>query len=93
MAFFGAYVIYIVAVRLVAGQLIGFKAVARNLRHFFALLGLASAILVTTLHSVALTYAVGSLATLVVSVYSARRLNKLVNLREWIKMVGTGARG
>lgn len=91
MGFFLAYLAQLVVVRLVAGGLIGFKAEARNLRLFIALLVMASTIFLSTLHSASLTYAVGAVATLAASIYSARRLNQLMNLTEWIRRkMGTG---
>lgn len=85
MGFFLAYLAQVVVVRIVAGRLVGFKAEARNLWLFFVLLVLASLIFATTLHSAALTYGVGAVFTLAVSVYSVRRLNELMNLTEWVR--------
>lgn len=91
ITFFFAYLLYIVVVRLVAGRLIGFKAETRNLQMFAVLLVLASLIFAVTVHSAALAYALGVLATLVFTFYSARRLNELMDLTDWIKKkIGVG---
>jgi PST family polysaccharide transporter len=85
ICFFLAYVAQVLVVRIAAGRLIGFKAEARNLKLFLALLLMASVIFAASLHSMALAYAVGALATLAALAYSARRLNELMNLMEWLR--------
>lgn len=85
MGFFVAFFLQLGVVRIVAGRLIGFKAEARNIRFFFALLLMACMIFVCNLHSASLVYGVGAICTLAVSIYSLRRLNELMNLSGWLK--------
>lgn len=85
MGFFLAFLAQVVVVRLAAGRLIGFKAEACNLWLFVVLLAFAGLIFAATLHSASLTYGVGAVATLAVGIYSARRLNELMNLTEWVR--------
>ncbi len=85
VGFFLAYLAQVVVVRGVAGRLIAFKADARNLKLFAALLLAAGLIHATTLFSEYLSYGVGVLLTAVMANYSVRRLNKLTNLMGLIR--------
>jgi len=80
-----AYLMYFLMVTFVANKLTGFKLGQRNWS-FAVLLLLAgcSTMFLATL-SAATGYAVGSVVTLLVSVYSWRRLDHLIELTGWLR--------
>ena len=85
VGFWVAYLIYYVVVAIVANKLIGFKPTQRNW-HFTLLLLLAGGItMFLAAQSATAGYAIGSLATLLVSVYSFRRLDHLIDLTGWLR--------
>jgi hypothetical protein len=68
-----------------ANKLIGFKPTQRNW-HFILLLLLAGGVIMfLAAQSATAGYAIGSLATLLVSVYSLRRLDHLIDLTGWLR--------
>ena len=85
VSFGAAYVIYYIAVVIVANRLIGFKQTMRN--WLFSLLLSISAITVIFLsaQSVVAGYVIGLLATFLVSAYSLHRLDQLINLTGWLR--------
>ncbi len=85
IGFFIACVVQVGVVRFVAGRLIGFTAMRRNIWHFSLLLLMSALIMLLTSASTVLTYAVGLMVTLMVSIYSIRRLDSLMDLRGWIE--------
>jgi O-antigen/teichoic acid export membrane protein len=80
-----AYLIYFVAVAIFANRLIGFKLTQRNGYFTITLLVCAGTIMFFTALSTTAGYGVGSLAMLLVSAYSLRRLDQLVGLRGWLR--------
>ena len=85
VGFWVAYLIYYVVVAIVANKLIGFKPTQRNW-HFTLLLLLAGGIIMfLAAQSATAGYAIGSLATLLISVYSLRRLDHLIDLTGWLR--------
>ncbi|MDB4409460.1 O-antigen translocase [Gammaproteobacteria bacterium] len=85
VGFWVAYLIYYLVVAIVANRLIGFKPTRRN-RHFTLLL-LFAGVITMSLAACSTTagYATGLLATLLVSVYSFRRLDHLIGLIGWLR--------
>ena len=86
VSFWVAFLIYYVVVAIVANKKIGFKPTQRNWT--FTLLLLLAGIIIMSLvaQSAPAGFAVGSLATLLVSVYSFRRLDHLINLTGWLRL-------
>jgi len=85
VGFWVAYLIYYVVVAILANRLIGFKPTQRNW-HFTLLLLFAGVITMSlAAQSASAGYAIGSLATLLVSVYSFRRLDHLIDLTGWLR--------
>jgi PST family polysaccharide transporter len=84
VGFWVAYLIYYGVVALVASSLIGFKPSRRNWTATLLLLIAGGLIMVLASQSLSMGYAVGLLATLVAGAYSLRRLESLVNMREWL---------
>ncbi len=85
VGFWLAYLIYYLVVVIAAYKLIGFKPTQRNW-HFTLLLLLAGGgIIFLSAQSATAGYAIGSLATLLVSVYSLRRLDHLIDLTGWLR--------
>ena len=85
VGFWVAYLIYYVVAAIVANKLIGFKPTQRNLYFTLLLLLAGSIIMFLAAQSATAGYAIGSLATLLVSVYSLRRLNHLIDLTGWLR--------
>jgi PST family polysaccharide transporter len=81
-----AYLFLYVVVVILANKQIGFKQTQRNLTFTLLLLFVGGIIMSLSAQSVATGYAVGSLATLLVSVYSFRRLDHLIDLTEWLRL-------
>ena len=85
VGFWIAYLIYYVVVVIIAKKLIGFEPTQRN-RYFSLLLLLAGFIIMfLAARSATAGYVFGSLATLLVSVYSMRRLDNLMDLTGWLR--------
>jgi O-antigen/teichoic acid export membrane protein len=85
VGFWVAYLIYYVVVSIIANKLIGFKPAQRN-RYFTLLLLLAGGIIIfLAARSTTAGYVIGSLATLLIGVYSWRRLDYLIDLTGWLR--------
>ena len=85
VGFWVAYLVYYIVVAIIANKLIGFRLTQRNWR-FPLLLLLAGGITMSVAALSATTgYVIGSLATLLVSVYSFRRLNHLIDMTGWLR--------
>lgn len=85
VGFGGAYLIYFVVVAFVANRLIQFKLTQRNWRYTMLLSVCAGSVMLFAAHSATAGYLIGSLATLVVSVYGLRRLDHLVDVTGWLR--------
>lgn len=84
MGFWIAYLIYYGVVALVAAQLIAYKSIRRNWVLMLLLLLTGGLIFYVAGQSADMGYGVGLLAILAVGVYSLRRLDGLVDVREWL---------
>ena len=80
-----AYLVFYVVVVIVANKLIGFKPTQRNWSFTLLLLLSGGIIMFLSAQSATAGYAIGSLATLLVSVYSLRRLDHLISLTGWLR--------
>ena len=80
-----AYLIYYVVVAIVANKLIGFKPTQRNWCFTLLLIVSGGTIMFSTAQSALAGYAIGSLATLLVSIYCWRRLDHLMGLTSWLR--------
>ncbi len=80
-----AYLVYYVAVVVAANRLIGYKPTRRNFLFPLLLLVSGGATIVLTATSTAAALSFGALATLIVSVYSLRRLNDLIDVGGWLR--------
>ncbi|MFK8030315.1 MAG: O-antigen translocase [Gammaproteobacteria bacterium] len=85
VGYWAAYTIYCVIVVALAHRLIGFTPSKRNVLLTITLLIVGNGVMSLVSQSVILSYAVGSLATLLLSVYSLRRLNQLIDLTGWLR--------
>ena len=85
VGFWVAYLIYYFVVAIVANKLIGFKLTQRNWRFTLLLLVSGVTIMFFTAQSAIAGYAIGSLATLLVSIYCWRRLDHLTDLTGWVR--------
>lgn len=85
VGFWFAYLIYYVVVAIVANKLIGFRPSHRTWTFTLMLLLVGSIILSLSGRSPPAALAVGAVATLVVSVYSFRRLEHLIGLTGWLR--------
>jgi len=79
-----AYLFLYVVVSIAANKLIGFKPTQRSWNFTLILLLAGGAIIFLAARSVTAGYAIGSLVTLLVSVYSWRRLDHLIDLTGWL---------
>ncbi len=80
-----AYLIYYFVVAIAANKLIGFKLTPRNWVLTLLLLLAGGGIMMLAMWSATLGYTIGVLATLLVSVYSWRRLDHLIDLSGWLR--------
>lgn len=80
-----AYLIYYAVVAIVANKLIGFRLTKRNWLLTLLLLLAGGIIIFVAALSATAGYAIGLLVTLLVSVYSLRRLDHLINLTGWLR--------
>ena len=83
--FWIAYLIYYIVVAIAANKLIGFKLTKRNWVFTLLLLLAGGGIMLLETRSATLGYTIGVLATLLVSVYSWRRLDALIDLTGWLR--------
>jgi PST family polysaccharide transporter len=81
-----AYLVYYVVVAIGAHRLIGFKPTQRNWHFTVLLFAAGSIVMLLSAWSATTGYATGLLATLLVSVYSIRRLDHLIDLTGWLRM-------
>jgi PST family polysaccharide transporter len=86
VGFWVAYLIYYGVVAIVASRLIGLKPTRRNWQLTLVLLLAGGAIMSLAGQSATAGYFVGSLATLLVSAYSFRRLDHLIDLTGWLRL-------
>jgi len=80
-----AYLFLYVVVSIAANKLIGFKPTQRSWNFTLILLLAGGAIIFIAARSATAGYAIGLLVTLLVSVYSWRRLNHLIDLTGWLR--------
>ena len=80
-----AYLVFYVVVAIVANKLIGFKPTQRNWSFTLLLLLSGGIIMFLAAQSATAGYATGSLAMLLVSVYSLHRLDHLMDLTGWLR--------
>lgn len=84
--FLAAYLSYFVVVSLIANRVHGLKLPPRTWSFLSLLLLTGALVLFIAYRSAATTYVAGSIATLLVGVYSLRRLNDLVDLAGWLRL-------
>ena len=80
-----AYLFLYIVVAIAANKLIGFKPTHRSWCFTLILLLAGGAIIFLAARSATAGYAIGSLVTLLVSVYSWRRLDHLIDLTGWLR--------
>ncbi|MDO8344265.1 MAG: O-antigen translocase [Cellvibrio sp.] len=85
VGFWAAYLIYYGVLALVAARLIGYKSIQRNWMFMLFLLLAGGVVVYVAEQSADMGYGFGLLATLAVGVYSLRRLDGLMDLREWLR--------
>lgn len=85
VAFFIAYLIQVIVVRLIVGKLIGYSALPINVYLFSMLSICAVMVFLMSLYSLNVSYLLGAVLTLVMSTYSLWRLDQLIDLRGWSK--------
>ena len=85
VGFFVAYLLYYVVVAIVGSRLIGFKPTRRNWQLSLVLLLAGGAIMSLAGQSATAGYSSGALSTLLVSAYSFRRLDYLIDLTGWLR--------
>ena len=85
VGFFIAYVVQYLLITIVAFKLIGFRLDRRNIFFTLVQLFLSGTILFFSYQSLVAGLLAGILLTSVVSTYSFRRLDTLINVREWLK--------
>jgi PST family polysaccharide transporter len=85
MSFWFAYLAYFFVVAAVAGWLIGHKTNGRNWVIMLLLLLTGGSIVYLAAQLPPMAYGAGILATLVAGAYSLQRLDKLVDVRGWVK--------
>ena len=81
-----AYLAYCAVVALVAHKVIGFTLTPRNCSVIALLLLAAGAVIFLAAQSASQSVVVGLIATVLVSLYSLRRLNYLIDLRGWFRL-------
>ncbi|MGB5346524.1 MAG: oligosaccharide flippase family protein, partial [Woeseia sp.] len=81
-----AYLIYYVVVAFGANRLIGYKPTHRNSFLTLLLFVAGSIVMILSAWSVTTSYAAGLVATLLVSIYSIRRLDNLLDLTGWLRL-------
>lgn len=84
--FFVAYLFYFVVVFLVANKVTGLKLTRRNRFAILWLLLTGGFIIFLAAQSVPTSYVVGLIATVLASLYSLRRLNRLIDLAGWLRL-------
>jgi len=85
VGFFIAYLVQYLLITIVAFKLIGFRLDRRNIFFTLVQLFLSGTILFFSYQSLVAGLLAGILLTSVVSTYSFRRLDTLINAREWLK--------
>ena len=85
VGFFVAYLSYYVVIAILANRLIGFRPTQRNWHFTLILLFSGGATMSLAVQSATAGYAIGSLATLLISIYSFRRLDNLIDLTGWLR--------
>ena len=92
VGFWLAYLIYFLVMAAVAAWLVGLKSDRRNWLHMMLLLMAGGLVVYLAKQSAGMSYGVGLLATLVAGLYSLRRLDKLMDVRGWLRrrLLGDG---
>jgi len=85
IGFFVAYAVLAVVIYFVSTRLIGFRAMSGNWIFAAVLLMVGAGVLLLISVSPPLAYAFGLMATIAVTIYSLRRLDKLMDLSGWLK--------
>jgi PST family polysaccharide transporter len=80
-----AYLVLYVVVAIVTNRLVGFKPTQRNWQFALLLLLAGASTIILAMQSAPAGYAIGALATLIVSAYSWRRLDHLIDLTGWLR--------
>jgi PST family polysaccharide transporter len=86
VGFWLAYLVYFAVVALVAKKVIGFKLTPRNWSVMLLLLLTGGCVIFLAAQSTSQSVVVGLIATVLVSLYSLRRLNHLIDLRGWFRL-------
>jgi O-antigen/teichoic acid export membrane protein len=81
-----AYLAYFAVVALVANKVIGFTLTQRNWSVIFLLLLTGGLITFLAARSAPTSYVFGLIATVLVSLYSLRRLDNLIDLTGWLRL-------
>jgi O-antigen/teichoic acid export membrane protein len=80
-----SYLTYFIVASLLANKVIGFKLTQRNWSLMFLLLVTGGFVIFLAAQSTSKSYVVGLIATVLVTLYSLKRLNHLVDLTGWLR--------
>ncbi|MCW8966910.1 MAG: oligosaccharide flippase family protein, partial [Candidatus Pacearchaeota archaeon] len=85
IGFFVAYVVYAIVEWIVAGKLIGFSVDVHNVWMAVVLLVSGWCIVFLLDVSMIVSLSAGVVSTLLVAIYNINRLNKLMDMRDWVR--------
>jgi len=86
VGFWMGYLIYFSGVSRVAHKLTGLKLTSRNWSLMLVLLLMGGTVICLSAQFTSMSYLIGSIATVLVGIYSLHRLNHLVDLSAWLRL-------
>ena len=86
VGFWIGYLIYFIVVSRVANKLTGLKLTQRNWSLLLLLLFAGGGVIFLAAQSTSKSYLIGSIATLLIGIYSLQRLNHLVDITGWLRL-------
>lgn len=86
VGFWMGYLIYFIVVSRAANKLAGLKLTRRNWSLMLLLLFLGGTVIFLSVQSTPTSHLIGSIATVLLSIYSLQRLNHLVDLTGWFRL-------
>jgi len=86
VGFWMGYLIYFIVVSRVAHKLTGLKLTSRNWSLMLVLLLMGGTVIYLSAQFTSMSYLIGSIATVLVGIYSLHRLNHLVDLSAWLRL-------
>lgn len=81
-----SYLIYFVVVARIASRLTGLRLTQRNWSLILLLLLTGIGVILLAAQSTSTSYLTGAIATVLIGIYSLRRLNRLVDLTGWLRL-------